>query len=360
MPTELGLWRVDGEPRRLSPSGVPLESRLEDMIERDPTILGEPLMLVGRQVQTDFGKFIDLLAVDGDGRLHVLELKRDKTPREVVAQALDYGSWIQELTHERILEIFGGYRSGVRFEQAFEDRFGVSPPEELNASHVLTVVASDSDPATERIASYLVSYGVPINVALFRYFEDDARSYLARTWLVTESETAETPSSRRQRAKEPWNGLDWYVTFGEESGIRSWDDAMRYGFVSAGGSEWFSRRLRALPEGGRISVYIPRSGYVGVGVVLGEARPVDETVLTVNGEARKMRELQLHAEYRHAPGPDNEEWVVPVRWLVTRPRADGFQEKGLFANQAPACKLRNRFTHDRLAEHFNLDALNEA
>jgi hypothetical protein len=52
--------------------------------------------------------------------------------------------------------------------------------------------------------------------------------------------------SKGQGKKEPWNGQDWYVSFGEEPGGRGWDDAVRYGFVSAGGGDWFSRALRAL------------------------------------------------------------------------------------------------------------------
>src|SRR4051812_35512137 len=113
MPLEVGLWRVDGaKPIRITPSGGPLESQLEQMIESDPSILGTPLLLIGRQVPTDYGKFIDLLAVDDEGALHILELKRDKTPREVVAQALDYGSWVQTLSHEQVLEMFGTYKPG--------------------------------------------------------------------------------------------------------------------------------------------------------------------------------------------------------------------------------------------------------
>lgn len=34
--------------------------------------------------------------------------------------------------------------------------------------------------------------------------------------------------------REPWNGTDRYISFGEEPGGRSWGDARRYGFVSAG------------------------------------------------------------------------------------------------------------------------------
>ena len=82
MPLEVGLWRVDGNlPIKVTPSGVPLESQLEVMIETDPTILGTALLLVGRQVPTDYGKYIDLLAVDDECALHILELKRDRIPR---------------------------------------------------------------------------------------------------------------------------------------------------------------------------------------------------------------------------------------------------------------------------------------
>ena len=59
---------------------------------------GTDLLIIGRQVQTGFGGVIDLLALDAEGRVHVVELKRARTPRDVVAQTLDYGSWVKDLT----------------------------------------------------------------------------------------------------------------------------------------------------------------------------------------------------------------------------------------------------------------------
>jgi len=47
------------------------------------------------------GGIIDLLCIDESGNLIVVELKRDKTPREVTAQTLDYASWVDSLTSER-------------------------------------------------------------------------------------------------------------------------------------------------------------------------------------------------------------------------------------------------------------------
>ena len=240
MPVEVGLWRIEGdEPVRLSPQGMPLENHLERLIESDPSLLGERLLLVGRQVPTSHGGFIDLLAVDGDGNLHVLELKRDRTPRDVVAQALDYGSWVATLSYEQILAIYDNYRTDQAFEAAFSERFDDTPPEELNTDQQLTIVAGSIDAATERVVTYLNGrFDVPINVLFFQYYADDGREYLARTWLVTESTgTVPTARANRARSREPWNGLDWYISFGEDNNSRNWDDARHYGFISAGGGQ---------------------------------------------------------------------------------------------------------------------------
>jgi hypothetical protein len=360
MPVEVGLWRVDGnKPVKVPASTVPLESQLEMMIEADPTILGTPLLLVGRQVPTDFGKFIDLLAVDDEGALHVLELKRDRTPREVVAQLLDYGSWVGTLSHTYVLDIFAAYKPGVAFEEEWTATFGGDVPEELNDGHRLTVVAGDVDSATERIIEYLSGFDVPINVVFFRYFDDGERAYLARTWLLDEARTPPRKGgSGSGRTKEPWNEQDWYVSFGEESGNRRWDDARQYGFVSAGGGEWFSRTLRKLPLGGRVFACIPSVGYVGVGTVTGEAQPFEEAVVDVGGQPSRLADQSLRAAYQHPPlpnGEDHREYVVPVSWEQTRPRSDAFWVKGMFANQNSACKLRNRFTLEKLSTAFGLE-----
>jgi hypothetical protein len=359
MPLEIGLGRVDGPPRRMSTTAMPLEARLEELIEADPAILGEPLLFIGRQVPTAHGKFIDLLAVDADGILHILELKRDRTPRDVVAQALDYGSWVETLTHEYVLAIFEEYSPGVAFEEAFSERFGASPPEELNSGHTLTVVASEVDPATARIVEYLARYDVPLNVLFFRYFVDDDREYLARTWLVDDNRGVSEGSKKKRGGKrEPWNGQDWYVSFGEDSKSRSWDDARKYGFVSAGGGVWYSRTIRGLPIGARVFVCIPGAGlgFVGVGTVKGEAMPFDEAVLVVDGVETKMADLPLVGNYRHDnDAENNEEFIVPVEWITTVERSGAIWETGFFANQNSACKFRNRFTLDELARRFDLD-----
>jgi hypothetical protein len=353
----MGLWRVDGGvPVRLTSSGFPLESRLEALLEKDPAMLGEPLLVVGRQVRTKHGGVIDLLAVDAEGTLHVLELKRERTPREVVAQALDYGSWVAALSHEDVLAIFSARAPDAVFEQVFADTFGASPPEELNAAQRLTIIAGEMDAATERIVAYLNgSFAVPINVVFFRYFADAGREYLARTWLVDEDAAPAGPQRAARGVREAWNGRDWYVSFGEEPGGRSWEDARRYGFVSAGGGLWFSKTIRGLPEGARVFVCIPKAGYVGVGTVSGGPRRFDSALLSVDGVEHKLADLELKGGYSHPPdNEDTAEYVVPVVWEAAKDRSEAVWRKGMFANQNSACKLRNKFTLDVLTSAFGL------
>jgi hypothetical protein len=357
VPVEIGLWRVDGDGAvKVAASGTSLESRLERLIATDPSILGEPVMIIGRQVPTAYGTVIDLLAVDDEGTLHILELKRDRTPREVVAQLLDYGSWVSTLSHDEVIDIFTAYRSDVAFEQAFAERFGVAPPEQLNVAQRLTVVAGDVDTATQRIVTYLnTGFGVPVNVVLFRSYHDDGREYVARAWLIDESAAAGQARKNGPGSREPWNGRDWYVSFGEYPDGRDWDDARHYGFVSAGGGAWFSRTIRALPIGGRVFAYIPKVGYVGVGTVVGEARPFDQAVVFVDGGEQELAELPLEGNYHHgSDDEDTAEYVVPVEWAATRPRDEAVSERGLFANQNSACKLRNKFTIDAVTAAFGL------
>lgn len=359
MPVEVGLWRIDDRPERIRPQAMPLEAKLEQLILDDPEILETKLLLLGSQVTTKYGKCLDLLGIDSEGVLHILELKRDRTPREVVAQALDYASWVEELGNIEVRDTFENMNPGRSFDEAFAERFDGAPvPDELNVGHVMTIIASSLDPATERIVAYLnKSRGVPINVMLFRYFTDNGHEYLARTWLIDEAApVSPSGTTRNNRTRTPWNGHDWYVAFGEGNS-RSWDDARNHGFVSAGGADWYSRTLRGLPTGARVFVHVPQHGYVGVGIVQGSAAPADVALLEVGGVTQEFRSLPLRASYLHsqaAEGVDAAEYIVPVQWIETVPLDDAVWRQGMFANQNSACKLRNQFTIDELTREFKL------
>ena len=192
MAVEMAIWRMtDDGPHPLVSSPLDSEQRLEDMIAEDPRMSGTDLLIIARQVPTGFGGFIDLLALDAEGRVHVLELKRDRTPRDVVAQALDYGSWAKDLSLEELEQIYQDNGEGeTRLDEASAEHFGGPLPDVACAEQQFTIVASELDATSDRIIGFPAEPDdVPINAVLFRHFADGDHEHLAPT--------AEQPSPQR-------------------------------------------------------------------------------------------------------------------------------------------------------------------
>ncbi len=363
MPIEVGIWRLGNKVERVKFIPMPLEEQLENIIAGDISILDQSLFLIGRQVPTKYNKFIDLMAMDADGKLVIIELKRDKTPRDVIAQLLDYGSWVRELKDEDIASIFSDYMKKYQpqlsegsLDDAFCKRFCVKEmPESLNDSHELVVVASELDKSTERIVNYLADeYGAAINAVYFRFFRDKDQEYLCRVWLIDPGE-AEVKVVEK-RGEEPWNG-EYYVSFGEEE-TRRWSDAQKYGYIAAGGGSWYSKTLEMLEVGSRIWVNVPGRGYVGVGMVLEKAKPITEFKLRDDsGNQVPIKKIISNAPDINKP-EDQLEYYVRVNWNKTVPLDKAIKEKGFFGNQNSAARPKTRkWTHtvERLKKRWEIE-----
>lgn len=220
MPEDVRLWEVTGDKLlEVEEARLDLEKRIEEWINRDISILSPNLLVIGRQVPTDYRKFIDLLCMDSSGNLVVVELKRDKTPREVTAQALDYASWIKDLNAERINGIASQYL-GKPLEAAFKEKFGDELPEVVNEDHAMVVVGSEIDDSTERIIRYLSdTYGVAINAARFQFFRTpDGRELLARTFTVAPAEV-EQRAAQKATSKRTAVSAEQMEGHAEQAGV---------------------------------------------------------------------------------------------------------------------------------------------
>lgn len=360
MPIQHAIWKVGAKPSPLAPTTLVNEQQLEEMIIAAPEILSSEWMIIGRQESTGFGGRIDLLAMAPDASLVLIELKRHRTPREIIAQALDYASWVDRLTADRIADIYRRFSNGGSLDAAFLARFGTKLDEELlNASHQILLVAAELDDSTERIIEYLAERDIAINVLFFRVFEYANERLLSRAWLIDPRATVEAVASgtRSDRLddgpKEPWNG-EFYASF---SADRDWSEARRYGFIRGGGGVWYSQTLKLLSPGDRVWVKIPGTGYVGVGRVLESACPVGEFTVEVNGRPRPALEVLSGADKlrRSADDPEKAEYFVRMAWLETRSEADAFDEVGLFGIQHTVCRPSTpkwRHTIERLKTQF--------
>lgn len=255
MSFNMKIWRVKegGDLKDIKLSTIDSEERLENWIDNDSSILGLELLIIGRQVTTQFGGRIDLLAIDRQGDLSIIELKRDKTPRDIVAQVLDYASWVRRLTYNELDRISTDYK-GKSLASMFSELFNEAIPDNINANHKMLIVASELDDSTERIVQYLADeHQVNINALFFNFFADDYGEILGRAWLMDPEEVQDLAESRKQA---PWSGY-WFVNVGEGP-HRNWDDNVKYGYIGAGQGPWYSGSLKKLKPGYEIFAFMKR------------------------------------------------------------------------------------------------------
>jgi hypothetical protein len=340
------LFHIQGdELLRIQPSRMSSEDQLENWICQNPRQFGLDVMIIGRQIITAHEGRLDLLGIDEDGDLVVIELKRDRTPRDVVAQALDYASWVRKLTPKDVADIALQYLK-ERIEIAFEKYFGTSLPDRINGSHSIVIVASEFDASSRRIVEYLSKeYGININTAFFRIFNHNATTFLATEWLVDQENVAENAKARKSYA---WSGW-YYVNVGHEDNVRSWEDMRRFGFLAAGYGIRYSGALRKLRIGDPVFAYQKQKGYVGYGTINSEAVPASE--FPVNGQHLSDLELQQRNVF-HDAGQELQDWMVGVDWKKTVSLDEGLTFPGAFANQNVVCRLIHPATIDFLKQHF--------
>lgn len=202
MGTQIKVWQIiDNHIKAVEDADLGfehVESELENWIVERPDILGDDLLIIARQKDVQGVGRLDLLAIQPDGGLVIVELKRDIAPRDAVAQALDYASWLDKITETDLLEIAQDYLQRP-LDEAFEDRFGNDMPTINPHNHRILLVGARLDAAAERIINYLAQrHSLNVNAVFFRYAKlSSGQEILARSVLVAESVLQSATPSRR-------------------------------------------------------------------------------------------------------------------------------------------------------------------
>lgn len=104
---------LECQPTEFKKQRIMERSVMEKWVEKDPSILGEELLVI----TTEFAGFdktaerLDVLALDTSGNLVVVELKRDDSGKNVDLQALKYAAYCSVLTLSEIAHIYAEYQS---------------------------------------------------------------------------------------------------------------------------------------------------------------------------------------------------------------------------------------------------------
>lgn len=208
MGTQIRTWQiVDGQLRSIDTSLTETGRReandLEAWIASEPSILGSDIVLIGRQVATQSGP-LDLLGIDKTGNAVIIELKRDRLPREVLTQAIDYASDVATWSVERFSEECAKYR-GKSLDDILSDTFDDVDIENLtiNEGQRILLVGFGAEGPLERMVEWLsASYDVNINAIILHYARTaSGEELLTKTAIISEEEEQER--IKRQKFKIP-------------------------------------------------------------------------------------------------------------------------------------------------------------
>ncbi|MFP4458141.1 MAG: hypothetical protein ACLFSQ_00960, partial [Candidatus Zixiibacteriota bacterium] len=153
------------------------EKILEDWLEKNPESLFDDsdIMIIGRQVTTNFGGAIDLLGVNRQGDLAIIELKRGKAPRDIIAQCLDYASFIDDIGYEQLEEIFVKFSNGdiQSLSKYHKEYFHIADDEAVafNKDQILVIVGEQIDNRLLQTAEYISRKGIGNICIKFSFFE---------------------------------------------------------------------------------------------------------------------------------------------------------------------------------------------
>ena len=181
---KIGLWDLEnGKPKRLKEGSIQLEQNLENWIVSDPNFLREGLTIIGRQFVVSGGK-IDLLALDPNGRIIIIEIKRGMLRRKTIAQIIDYAASIDLMSEDELKNKVNDYlqSQNLSIEEVLnniniDDVFNKETRDIL-----LFVVGSTKEPGLERMIEYLSDkYNMPISTITFDIFsQENGNKIIAR------------------------------------------------------------------------------------------------------------------------------------------------------------------------------------
>ena len=147
---------------------------LEDWLESSPNSILEDggVVIIGRQVPTNLGGYIDLLGADRRGNVVVVELKRDSSSRVAIAQALEYASYVEQLNVQELEAILRDYREEDALLLAEHHRMyfnlGQNEAVSFNENQRIVIVSQRVTREISQTAEYLNSKGFELRASSFR------------------------------------------------------------------------------------------------------------------------------------------------------------------------------------------------
>jgi hypothetical protein len=289
------------------------EKDLENWVAAHPELLFgvERVLVIGQSVSGQ--SMADILALDADGRLILVEMKRNWSDRSTVGQLLEYAARMAGASYEELENIARAYWKDPN--ASLLEKFGVFADDQtvekksIAKGQRVCVVAPGSDEGLNGIVRWLQKCGVPIEFVPFTLYAGNGSADLL---LDIEPLPKSRPNSLPAAAE--WRG-DWFFNTNETNAPDAYKKMFSQGVIAIYGYETGPENLTGATGGQRVFAYVNQRGILGVG------RVVDGNVIpgsTVFGEENEFH-LKVHWEaiVPEDKGVTNKE--VSGRWSYSLP-----------------------------------------
>lgn len=170
-----------------------LEEHLEDWIASDSSILGEPLLVFGRQVIfPDVKDRLDLLALDQQGSVVVIELKRGALREPVDVQSLRYASYMSRWSFEDFENVARNYFGKVgntdfNFIELFESfcsEQGIDDTPDINTDQRIIIVGASVREKLGSVALWLRDHNIDIKLIEVQAYKEGNDLFIEPATIV--------------------------------------------------------------------------------------------------------------------------------------------------------------------------------
>lgn len=214
----------DGVLEKADRQDIDYERDFENWLENSPHILLDNeedlnIIWIGRQVTAvyeDRYKYPDLIGIDAEGNVVIVELKKGKAPREVVAQILEYAAWAEQLTYEQLNIITMKYFErkneylGMELSEIHQKIFYPDVDESISITFNnrlrLFIVAEEISNTIKDIIFYLNKFGIDMSFLKYDVFSNESGEYYIST-EIEEAKTSMVKSKKNSSSNSVrWNG----------------------------------------------------------------------------------------------------------------------------------------------------------
>lgn len=200
----------DDELAQFEPTTLSSEWELEEQLSAvsGMTIGGIDVFYVHRQGTTDDGKKYDIVGLDAKGNTVTIELKHDRSPRTMVAQALGYAADHHALknpytTFEHRFRRYTGRNQSLRNAHAeYFDLDGALSKSAFNGDQRIVLLARRFSDHTLNVAEYLLQKDHDITCVEYDVFAEDDERILSTQSVLSPKSTTEAGSTSKQGFKK--------------------------------------------------------------------------------------------------------------------------------------------------------------